>query len=319
MARNARITSISFPGLHGDMSPAERAERSVEDISKRIEIAAYDEPDLIVLPETFTGLGCGSDDWAATAEPLTGPTSTAMRDLASRYGTHIVYGILRVHEGRRYNAAVLVGRDGKIIGVYHKMHPTISEIDHGVIPGTESVAWDTDIGRIGCAVCFDLNFHDVADSLAAHQADIVCFPSMYRGGLATRIWAFHYGFWFVSATPTENSVIVNPLGDTLVQSFVYSPTITANVNTDAVICHIDYNHARLDAVKAKYGSLVEVHTVAPEGVFLLTSHHPDLTVMDIVAEFELETRVDYWKRAHRARVDVLAGRHADDSSIPLPE
>ena len=305
MARPARVMSISFPGVRGEMSPAERRQAAVEDVSARIDEGAKDRPDLIVLPETFTGLGCGGDEWAATAEPIPGPTTDALAAKAREYGTHIVFGILRVLEGVRYNAAVLLGRDGAIVGIYHKMHPTIPEIESGVTPGVEAPAWDTDIGRVGCAICFDLNFRDVGDSLSANGAEIVCFPSMYRGGLSTRIWAFTYGFWFVSATPTENSVIVNPVGELLVQSFTYSPTISAAVNTDCVICHIDYNHGKLGALKEKYGPLAEVRTLAPEGIFLLTSHHPDVTVGRMVEEFDLETRADYWARSTAEREAAL--------------
>jgi predicted amidohydrolase len=37
----------------------------------------------------------------------------------------------------------------------------------------------TDFGRVGCAICFDLNFRDVIQGLGANGAEIVFFPSMY--------------------------------------------------------------------------------------------------------------------------------------------
>lgn len=305
MARNAHITSISFPGIRGDISPQERVKRALVDVADRIDEAALDRPDLIVLPETFAATGCSHEKYATTAEALDGPTVSLLASKAREHGTHIVFGMVQQENNSLYNAGVLLSRSGDILGVYHKMHPTIGELEMGIIPGTESPAWDTDIGRIGCAICFDLNFLDVSDSLSRNRAEIVCFPSAYRGGIATLYWAFKYGFWFVSATPTENSCIVNPLGRLLVESFGYSPTISAAVNTDCVVCHIDFNHGKLPDLKRKYGAQAEVVTVAPEGVFLLTSSHPEVSVYEMIEEFGLETREQYWDRANAARVECL--------------
>ncbi|HOT37146.1 MAG TPA: carbon-nitrogen hydrolase family protein [Candidatus Latescibacteria bacterium] len=306
MARLARLVSISFPGVHGEMPPVERARRAVEAVSARIDEAAYDKPDIIVLPETFTALGGdGGKDWFASAEPIPGPTTDALAAKAKQYNTHIVCPILEVRDGKRYNAAALIDRTGSIVGVYHKMHPTNPELEGGIVPGTTAPAWDTDIGRVGCAICFDLNFRDVADSLAAHRAELVCFCSMYRGGLSTQIWAFEYGFWFISATPAENSVIRNPLGQLVVQSFAYSPTIVAEANLDCVVCHIDCNQEKIPALKKKYGPLAEIHSISPEAVFLLTSRHPTVSARDMVEEFKFETRTEYWKRSHANRAVAL--------------
>jgi apolipoprotein N-acyltransferase len=305
MARNTRLVSISFPGVPAEMPPVERRRLAVEAVCARIDEAAWEKPDLILLPETFTGLGSGGQDWFASAEPIPGPTTDALAAKARQHHTHIVCPILEVRDGKRYNSAALIDRTGAILGVYNKMHPTIGELDGGIVPGTEAPAWDTDFGRVGCAICFDLNFRDVAASLLDNGAEVVCFTSMYRGGLSTHIWAFDFGFWFISATPTENSVILNPLGQLVVQSFAYSPMITAQVNLDSIVCHIDCNQEKIPALKKKYGPLAEIHSISPEAVFLLTSHHPTVSVSEMVEEFKFEPRTDYWIRANAARAVAL--------------
>ena len=190
MARFARIVSISYPGAYGQHTPAERTARAIREVTARIDEAASEKPDLIVLPETFASLGNPGAEFFATAEPVPGPTTDAMAALARKHNTYIVCPLLEIRDGRRYNSAVLIDRRGEIVGRYHKMFPTISEIEGGVTPGVEAPAWDTDFGRVGCAICFDLNWREVADSLAANGAELVVFCSMYRGGLSTRIWAF---------------------------------------------------------------------------------------------------------------------------------
>ena len=98
---------------------------------------------------------------------------------------------------------------------------------------------------------------------------------------------------------------MNPLGQTIIQSFAYSPTIAATVNLDCVVCHIDYNQQKLTALKKKYGPLADVHSISPEAVFLLTSNHPDVSVRRMVEEFQFETRAAYWDRSRRKRSEGL--------------
>ncbi len=305
MSHYATLTSMSIWNHASGTDAREVVRRNVESALAKVDDAALDSPDLIALPENFGSMGVGVDDWRTIAEPVPGPTIEAFAAKAREYRTHIVCPLIEEKDGNLHNSAVLIGRKGEIIGVYHKMYPTIGEIDAGVVPGTEAPAWDTDLGKVGCAICFDLNFRDVALSLAEHGAQIVSFNSAYRGGLSTRIWAFDFGWWFVSAIRSENSVILNPLGQVLKESFHYSPIISANVNLDADVFHIDYNHQHLRPMREKYGGQVEIQSLSPEAVFLLTSHHADLTVDDLVEEFGMERRTQYWERAGASRREKL--------------
>ena len=103
--------------------------------------------------------------------------------------------------GAIYNAAVLLDRSGAVAGVYRKMFPTIGEIEEGITPGDRACVAETDFGRVGLALCFDLNFRLVAESIAEHSAELVVFSSMYRGGISARIWAYDFGWYLVSSTP----------------------------------------------------------------------------------------------------------------------
>jgi predicted amidohydrolase len=306
MARHARVTTISMSGGSGDTAE-ERARTAVDRAVASIDRAATDNPDIIVLPETFTGLGCGSEMWVATAEPVPGPTYERLAERARRHSCHIVCPIVRRDGGRTYNSAILIGRDGAVVGIYDKMHPTVSELAIGVTPGVSAPVFETDFGRVGFAICFDLNFRDVIEDLVSGGAELVCFPSMYRGGLQTRIWAFDHAVYFASATPDEGSVIVDPLGNILEQSDRYEPIISRRVNLDYADMHIDENHRHWDAIRAKYGDAVELDILSPEARFVLYSHHPTVTVTDIIAEFSLETTREYFARANLRREEALRG------------
>jgi beta-ureidopropionase len=306
MARNVRVASISFGGGGGPLEG--RYVRARAAAVERLEQAALDRPDIVCLPETFTGLGCGEADWLASAEPVPGPTTDAAGAVARRHGMWVICPIVEQREDRWFNAAVLLDRNGAVSGIYHKIHPTIGEIRRGITPGTEPTVFETDFGTIGCAICYDLNFRDVIEGLSAGGAELIFFPSMYRGGLQLSLWAFDFGVHLVSATPGEGSAIVDPLGRVLAQSSAYQKILSRVLNLDRRVLHIDENERQWAAIKAKYGAGVEVDVASPEAVFALVSHLPAITVDDLIREFALETRTEYFDRSNRVREEGLRRR-----------
>jgi predicted amidohydrolase len=300
--RKVRVSSISFPGV---AIGEKYKERAIASALEWIDRAALDKPDIICLPETFTGFPSVKEELVKTAEHVPGPTTNALAEKARQYSTYIVCPILERDGNRIFNSAILIDRSGNVIGKYHKIHPTIGEIELGVTPGREVKVFETEFGRIGFAICFDLNFRDVMDGLFERNTELVFFPSAYRGGLQLSIWAFNIHAYIVSATGGEQSAIVNPLGRVLAQSFVYGRIITKTINLDYSVLHIDYNFEKLDSVKKKYGPDVEFEFAAPEAVLLLTSHHPTASAKSIISEFGLEDRDQYFKRANTIRENAL--------------
>jgi predicted amidohydrolase len=191
------------------------------------------------------------------------------------------------------------------VGSYYKIHPIVREIQSGIIPGIEQKTCKTDFGVLGFAICFDLNFEDVINP-HKKRIDIIFIPSMYPGGLQLKIWAFNYGSYITSAnTEGENSMIVDPLGNILATSSKYNPIISKTLNLDYEVFHMDYNIAKLDLIKEKYGSMVEVDMYRQESVFILKSCMKDVTVKDIIQEFDLETRTEYFLRSNDIRKKAL--------------
>jgi predicted amidohydrolase len=317
VARNVRVASISFGGGGGPVEG--RYERARTAALELIEAAALDRPDIVCLPETFTGLGCGEADWIASAEPVPGPTTDALAAVARRHAMWVICPIVQRAGERRHNAAVLLDRRGEVAGIYHKIHPTIGEIRRGITPGTEASVLETDFGRIGCAICYDLNFRDVIEGLSAGGAELVFFPSMYRGGLQLSIWAHDFAVHVISATPGEGSAIVDPLGRVLVQSSAYQKILSRTLNLDRRVLHIDENNRHWPAIKAKYGAGVEIDVATPEAVFSLISHLPDVRVEEIILEFGLETRTEYFDRANRVRSGALRLQGVTTAESPAEE
>jgi predicted amidohydrolase len=90
-------------------------------------------------------------------------------------------------ETRVYNTSVLIGPDGRTLAVYRKMH--LFDIDlpgmehlkesRAVLPGTEVVVADTDFGRLGLSICYDLRFPELYRRLARSGARILAIPSAF--------------------------------------------------------------------------------------------------------------------------------------------
>ncbi|HIE52461.1 MAG TPA: carbon-nitrogen hydrolase family protein [Armatimonadetes bacterium] len=304
MARYVRVSTISFPGAGGAVE--DRVERARQSASEWLDRAALDRPDIVCLPETFAALGLSNEEWFKTAEPVPGPTTEVLAAKAREYHMYVICPLVEQQGDKVYNSAVLIDREGQILGAYHKIHPTISEIEVGITPGTEPTVFTTDFGQIGCAICYDLNFRQVIEGLKAKGAEMVFFPSMYRGGLQLRIWAYDFGVFVASATPGEQSAIVNPLGRVLVESSNYERIISRRLNLDCRVLHLDYNHPKFEDLKRKYGPAVEIEVATPEASCLLISHHPEVTVEDILREFELEPRDAYLARANAVRTQALS-------------
>jgi len=300
MARYTTISSISFRGVSG--SGEDKLKRTHERIFARIDEAATQNPDIIVLPETFTRIGGGS---GPSAEPPDGPTATAIAQKAREHGTYITCPILEKRDGKLQNVILFFDRKGNLAARYAKCFPTIGEMEDGVVPGAEGVVAATDLGKVGFLICFDLNFEELNQEYKKKGAELILFCSMFRGGFLLRTWAMRNRCYLASATPRENSAIVSPLGRILVESSDYERTITRTINLDCAVLHLDYNHRKFGEIRKNYGPEVEIEVASPEAIFLMTSNHPDRSVDEIIDEFELERLDDYFDRARRVRKEHL--------------
>lgn len=75
-----------------------------------------------------------------------------------------------------FNTAILFGRKGDLLAKYHKMHP-FGELSLNVPPNEELISVETEIGRLGLQICFDLIFESPGHKMASqNQIDTMIFP-----------------------------------------------------------------------------------------------------------------------------------------------
>lgn len=137
-----------------------------------LEIAGQAGVDLVLLPEYMRG--------GFLPEPVPGPSSQLMSEMARQYRMYVAGGIVRqVSEpDRLYNTCLLFDREGGLVGMYDKVHPYSPENnEQGITPGTRVPVFDTDFGRLGIIICYDSWFPDVCQLLALKGAEIILFPN----------------------------------------------------------------------------------------------------------------------------------------------
>lgn len=286
--------------------------RSIAETDKLIDTAALDKPDIILLTEGCmhnTPHSASRQEKDARSEPLPefGPITRFLAGKAKQYRTYIMASYWRraPKGGGRYNSAVLLDRQGKLVGYYDKMFPTIGEMEDGVLPGRGPVVFNTDFGRVGAMICYDFNFVELLAEYKKQGAELICFLSNYRAGKLIPAAALRNQCFFASSVPGENAVIVDPLGRTLAESSSYGRIIFARLNLDSRVVHIDYNADRVRRLKEKYGPAVRIETASPEAVYFLSSLHPQTSIGEMIAEFEVETLDAYLDRARSVRLQYL--------------
>jgi predicted amidohydrolase len=151
---------------------------------------------LTVLPEcATTGYGFSDLDTAReVAEPVPGPTTDALTALCRAHarvesgptpqGPYVVVGLLERGEAPDivYNSAILVGPEG-LVGCYRKAHLPLLGVDRFTTPGNTGFrVWETAVGRVGIAICYDLRFPEAIRALALAGADIVALPTNWPDG-----------------------------------------------------------------------------------------------------------------------------------------
>ena len=258
--------------------------------------------DIVSFPEIYPQVGQGKP--AECAEELDGPTISRMRDEAKRNGLYVIWPLYRRDGDLIRNSSILIDRSGEIAGIYDKKHPTIGEIEDGVAPGDGAPTFETDFGRIGMAICFDLNFRDIMTGLADNGAEIIFFGSAYRGGLQLEAWALELGVYIVSSILAELGRIVDLTGKTLEMS-TYETLISRRINLDRVLLHMDYNWGKMDAMLEKYGTDLRFDYITPEACYAIGAEREGLSIDDVLDEFELERRRDYFARANAVREQAL--------------
>lgn len=139
--------------------------------------------ELVIFPELSVTGYVLRDQIYELAETIPGQSTNILEKLAVKTGTYIVFGLPELSDKTQatiYNAAVLVGPDG-LIGKYRKMYlPTHSVFEEKRYfrPGYQTALFETELGKIGLIICYDVFFPEVSRLTRLKGAQlIVCISA----------------------------------------------------------------------------------------------------------------------------------------------
>jgi len=153
---------------------------------------------LVVLPEVFIWRGPKQRE-RDSAEPIPGPTSEALSELARERRIYLLGGsILEATPGidRAFNTSLLFDPGGRIIAKYRKIHLFDVDLANGVslresdtrAHGGDVVAVKTELGTLGLSVCYDLRFPELYRGLADQGAHVIFVPSAFTAFTGEAHW-----------------------------------------------------------------------------------------------------------------------------------
>jgi omega-amidase len=133
---------------------------------------------LAVLPEMWSsGFAYGQLREMAEKSPV---FLRYLGELASTYEMVIVGSVPELADGNIYNTAVVLDHRGRCAGSYRKIHLfTLHEEDRHFSGGDSPVVCDTQTGRLGVLICYDLRFPELARAMALRGATVLVVPAQW--------------------------------------------------------------------------------------------------------------------------------------------
>ncbi len=154
-------------------------------------------PDLVMFGEMFT---CPYDtaNFPLYAEEEGGSSCQFFAELARRYHTYLCAGSIpeRDAEGKVYNTSYVFDREGKCIAKHRKMHLFDIDVEGGqtfresdtLTAGDQVTVFETEFGKAGLAICFDLRFPELFRLMALEGVDFVLVPAAFNGTTGPLHW-----------------------------------------------------------------------------------------------------------------------------------
>jgi beta-ureidopropionase len=140
--------------------------------------------ELIAFPEVildrFFPQVPGDREALKLAEPIPGPTSDAVAAKARELGLVTVFNLYELSQGHRFDSSPVFDADGSLLGITRMVHITDYEGFHEqdyYHPGDKGVpVYETRVGKVGVAICYDRHYPEVMRALGVAGAELVVIP-----------------------------------------------------------------------------------------------------------------------------------------------
>jgi predicted amidohydrolase len=274
---------------------------AIQQALQKMEHVVSFSPDIVCLPEVFhvAGIKGGRPPLKASAEDGTGKIIGPFQSFAKDNKCFVICPVYTVENGKFYNAAIVIDRQGKKIGEYRKARLTVGEMEKGLTPGPlDFPVFQTDFGVIGIQICYDIEWPDGWHQLREKGAEIVFWPSAFAAGKKINTKAWENQYCVVSSTRKDTTKICDITGEELAVSGIFSQWgVCAPVNLEKAFLHSWPHSLKFADIQKKYGRNVRCYSLHEEEFSVIESLSPDLKVSDILKEFKLETYRQHLQKA----------------------
>jgi predicted amidohydrolase len=264
--------------------------------------------DLAVLPETaLTGEAEG--DALARSVPFEGPVQAVFIRKAREHQCYIVvptYLLDSKEKKRCSNAAILVGRNGEVMGTYRKVHLVVSlergTMEGGSTPGDALPVFDCDFGKLGIQICYDMEFADGWAELARKGAELIAWPTQSPQTSQPAFRAKDNRCYIVSSTWRHNASIFEPTGKIAAQITPPQSLLVHELDLSYALLPWSSKLRNGEAFRKAYGDKVGFHYYEDEDCGIFWSNDPKTTIGEMVRAIgvlELEDEMARVKEFYR--------------------
>ena len=212
------------------------------------------------------------NDVACLAEPVPGPATDAFSALARACGIVVVINLFERDGKRLYDCSPVIDVDGTLLGRTRMIHitdyPCFHERDYYAPGDTGAPVYDTGVGRVGVAICYDRHYPEYMRALALEDAQLVLVPQAgavdeWPNGLyeaEMQVTAFQNGYYVALCNRVGKEEFLTFAGE----SFVCRPDGTVAARAPREQDHILYADLDLSLVSESHARRLFLKDRRPE-------------------------------------------------------
>ena len=189
-----KVAAIQMPTVKDKIQNIRNAGTYIEKIKA-------ENPDFVILPEMFC-CPYQTQNFPVYAEEEGGPVWQQLSEYAKQYGIYLIGGSMpeKDAEGKVYNTSYIFDRQGKQIGKHRKVHlfdidvtggQTFKESDT-LTAGDHDTVFDTEFGRMGVILCFDIRFPELARMMVNDGAKAILVPAAFNMTTGPAHWELSF-------------------------------------------------------------------------------------------------------------------------------
>lgn len=153
-----------------------------------IQRASKEGAEVVVLPEMFT-TPYDNAFFPEYAETCPGYTTDRLAQAAIDNKVYLIGGSIPEKENEKiFNTSFIFDKDGHIIGRHRKMHLFDIDVKDGIrfmesdtlSPGNQVTVFNTEYGKIGVAICFDMRFPELMRLMVQEGAQMIFVPAAFN-------------------------------------------------------------------------------------------------------------------------------------------